>query len=253
MIDTESRVKVADFGLARLTEPGSESWGTTMTGMVMGTPDYMAPEQKRGVHVDHRADIYSLGVMLYEMLCREVPQGIFEPPSKRVGCDPRIDQIVIRAMQQAPDRRYQSTQEMKTDLETARTPTVPESSTPSGTPPLKLAASPEAPNPAAPKPVGPHPSGGFDEAVHERIMAGLAKSIPQAPTGSGVESAREPIKPALPKLIPPPPRPRAKSRVPLYIGIVLALIGIIAGAYFFQKWKARKAEAKPAAISATSN
>ena len=72
-----------------------------MTGTVMGTPDYMAPEQMRGMNVDHRADIYSLGVMAYEMLCREVPKGTFEPPSQRSGCDPRIDPIVIKAMQPA--------------------------------------------------------------------------------------------------------------------------------------------------------
>ena len=122
MIDTESQVKVADFGLARLIDSTAPDLGHTMTGTVMGTPDYMAPEQKRGMNVDHRADIYSLGVMLYEMLCRETPQGAFDPPSERIGCDPRLDKIVLKAMQQAPDRRYQSTQEMKTDVESARTP-----------------------------------------------------------------------------------------------------------------------------------
>ncbi|MCE9611557.1 MAG: SUMF1/EgtB/PvdO family nonheme iron enzyme [Chthoniobacter sp.] len=122
MIDTESHVKVADFGLARLTEPSAERMGTTGTGVVLGTPDYMAPEQTQGMNVDHLADIYSLGVMLYEMLCRQVPKGIFQPPSARVGCDARIDDIVIRAMQQAPEHRYQSTQEMKADVTAARTP-----------------------------------------------------------------------------------------------------------------------------------
>ena len=122
MISTEGHVKVADFGLARLTDPKAEQMGQTMTGTVMGTPDYMAPEQMKGMNVDHRADIYSLGVMLYEMLCREVPKGIFEPPSHRTGCDVRLDQIVIRAMQQKPDRRYQTTAELKADVTAARTP-----------------------------------------------------------------------------------------------------------------------------------
>ena len=122
MLDTESQVKVADFGLARLIDAGTEDLGHTVTGTVMGTPDYMAPEQKRGMNVDHRADIYSLGVMLYEMLCRETPQGAFAPPSARMGCDTRIDGIVLKAMQQAPDHRYQSTREMKADVESARTP-----------------------------------------------------------------------------------------------------------------------------------
>jgi len=122
MVSTRGRVKVADFGLARLTDSGPEQLGHTVTGTVMGTPDYMAPEQKRGMNVDHRADIYSLGVMLYEMLCREVPQGIFDPPSHRVAVDSRVDQVVIKAMQQQPDRRYQSTQEMKTAVTEASVP-----------------------------------------------------------------------------------------------------------------------------------
>jgi len=122
LIDTERHVKVADFGLARLTDASTGDLGHTMTGTVMGTPDYMAPEQTRGLNVDHRADIYSLGVMLYEMLCREVPKGFFDPPSQRTGCDTRIDAIVIKAIHQSPDRRYQSTQDMKADITSARTP-----------------------------------------------------------------------------------------------------------------------------------
>ncbi len=85
MVSVEGHVKVADFGLARLTDPTAsiEQAGYTVTGTIIGTLDYMAPEQMRGSIADHRADIYSLGVMLYEMLCREVPRGIFDPPSVR--------------------------------------------------------------------------------------------------------------------------------------------------------------------------
>ena len=123
MVSVEGEVKVADFGLARLIDPAAEQLGHTSTGMVMGTPDYMAPEQMRGMNVDHRADIYSLGVMLYEMLCREVPRGIFDPPSERVaGLDNRVDQVVTTAMQQQPERRYQSTKEMKIAVTAASTP-----------------------------------------------------------------------------------------------------------------------------------
>jgi serine/threonine protein kinase len=121
MITTEGRVKVADFGLARLTDPAAEALGHTMTGTVMGTPDYMAPEQRRAMNVDHRADIYSLGVLLYEALCQETPQGIFDPPSVRAGVDARIDDVVAKAMQQAPERRFQSSTEMKAAVEEIRT------------------------------------------------------------------------------------------------------------------------------------
>ncbi len=103
LVDTRGRVKVTDFGLARMdTTKTPEQWGQTMTGMVLGTPDYMAPEQKKGIRVDHRADIYSLGVMLYEMLCGEIPAGIFDPPSMRVAVDERIDQVVSAPCSRSP-------------------------------------------------------------------------------------------------------------------------------------------------------
>ncbi len=121
LVDVRGRVKVTDFGLARLNGPSAaEQAGYTMTGTVLGTPDYMAPEQKRGMHVDHRADIYSLGVMLYEMLCGQVPQGVFDLPSRLVSVDERVDQVVVRAMQQEPERRYQNTAEMKHEVQTIR-------------------------------------------------------------------------------------------------------------------------------------
>jgi serine/threonine protein kinase len=121
LVDVRGRVKVTDFGLARLNGPSSaEQAGYTMTGTVLGTPDYMAPEQKRGMHVDHRADIYSLGVMLYEMLCGQVPQGVFDLPSRLVSVDEAVDQVVVRAMQQEPDRRYQNTADMKHEVQTIR-------------------------------------------------------------------------------------------------------------------------------------
>ena len=119
MVSVEGHVKVADFGLARLTDPTAsiEQAGYTVTGTIIGTLDYMAPEQMRGGVADHRADIYSLGVMLYEMLCQEVPRGIFDPPSVRVaGMSKRIDHVVTKAMAQQPERRYQSTSEMKSDV-----------------------------------------------------------------------------------------------------------------------------------------
>lgn len=120
MVSREGRVKVADFGLARLMDADPAHWGTTMTGVVMGTPDYMAPEQKRGAHVDHRADIYALGVLLYEALCKEIPQGVFEMPSKRCGLDKRVDALITRALASKPEDRFQSTVELKTAIETVR-------------------------------------------------------------------------------------------------------------------------------------
>ncbi len=118
LVTTDSRAKLADFGLARPIK--DESAMLTGTNVVMGTAAYMAPEQQEG-HADQRADIYALGVMLYEMLCGQRPSGAFDPPSHRVQVDVRLDQVVIKAMQQQPERRYQQVSEMKTDVDRIRT------------------------------------------------------------------------------------------------------------------------------------
>ena len=119
MLSIEGTAKVADFGLVRVIGSGAQA-GQTVAGTVMGTPDYMAPEQKRGMVVDQRADIYSLGVMLYEMLCGEVPRGVFDPPSRKVQVDVRLDDVVLKAMRSEPECRYQNTAEMKTDVDAIR-------------------------------------------------------------------------------------------------------------------------------------
>ena len=114
----EGRAKLADFGIARPS--GEDTSNLTLSNMVMGTPAYMAPEQQRG-QADLRADIYALGVMLYEMLTGQRPQGIFEMPSRKVAVDARIDAVVTKALQQEPDRRYQHVSEMQTDVDRIRT------------------------------------------------------------------------------------------------------------------------------------
>ncbi len=119
LVTKEGRVKLADFGLARPMNSG-HSGQLTLTRTIMGTPEYMAPEQKRG-EGDHRVDLYALGVMLYEMLCGRTPQGAWQPPSQRVQVDVRLDKVVIKAMQEEPERRYQQASEVKTDVETIRT------------------------------------------------------------------------------------------------------------------------------------
>ena len=119
LLDTKGRVKIADFGLARLLGQADNNFTLTAAHQVMGTPKYMAPEQMEGSHeVDHRADIYSLGVVFYEMLTGELPLGRFQPPSKKVRVDVRLDEVVLRTLEKEPARRYQAARELKGDVET---------------------------------------------------------------------------------------------------------------------------------------
>ncbi len=113
LIDSAGEPKIADFGLARIARGPT----LTMTQAVMGTPDYMAPEQRESTKdVDHRADIYSLGVVLYEMLTGSLPLGNFEPPAKRAPVDGRLDPIVMKALEYDRARRYERAAHMGTDL-----------------------------------------------------------------------------------------------------------------------------------------
>jgi hypothetical protein len=117
LLDRRGRVKIADFGLAKLLGVKADR-ALTGTRQVMGTPHYMAPEQVQGTRdVDHRADIYSLGVTFYEMLTGELPLGRFAPPSKKVEIDVRLDDVVLRSLEVEPAKRYQKASEVKTEVE----------------------------------------------------------------------------------------------------------------------------------------
>jgi serine/threonine protein kinase len=119
LLDTKGRVKIADFGIAKLLgEPAADA-SLTASGAVLGTPHYMAPEQlEKSGEVDQRADIYSLGVVFYEMLTGELPLGRFQPPSERVQVDVRLDEVVLHALEKEPSRRYQQASQVKTAVET---------------------------------------------------------------------------------------------------------------------------------------
>jgi|GEM_PF-3917979 len=137
LLDRRGQVKVADFGLAKimgapLTSPsdtlapaGGEGRGegaallSTDASKVMGTPQYMSPEQIQAPgEVDHRADIYALGVVFYQMLTGELPGKRLLPPSSKVQIDVRLDEIVLRALEKNPALRYQQVSEVKTLVET---------------------------------------------------------------------------------------------------------------------------------------
>jgi serine/threonine protein kinase/DNA-directed RNA polymerase specialized sigma24 family protein len=117
LLTHSGRIKIADFGLAKLAG-ADESYTLTGTNQVMGTPHYMAPEQcERPQEVDHRADIYSLGVVIYELLTGELPIGRFSVPSESQGVDERLDDIVMRTLEKKPERRFQHASEITTAVE----------------------------------------------------------------------------------------------------------------------------------------
>ncbi len=118
LLDKKGRVKIADFGIAKIMGSGSEP-PLTETRSAIGTPQYMAPEQvEKPETVDHRADIFSLGVVFYEMLTGELPLGKFAPPSRKVNVDVRLDDVVLRSLEKEPERRYQYASQVKTAVDT---------------------------------------------------------------------------------------------------------------------------------------
>ncbi len=127
LVDGEGRVKVTDFGIARA---GTSQM--TETGSIVGTAQYLSPEQARGGEVDPRSDLYSLGIVLYELLTGKTPfdgetpveiamkhlSTAPQPPSKlRPDIPPELDMVVLRALAKNPDDRYQSADEMEADLD----------------------------------------------------------------------------------------------------------------------------------------
>ncbi len=193
LIDVEGRVKVADFGLAKLTTNNANS-GLTQTGMAMGTPDYLAPETLTlGSDVDGRADLYAVGVMLYQMLTGDIPRGMFRMPSQKFqNIDPRFDAIVQRALEHDREERYQSSIEIRRDLDVILT-------TPYAAPGREASA-------AVPK-------------------QSAARTVIPSGRQPGVASQRQ----TAPRTAPPPPRPAASSSNSsslIYVVAAFAFLGV---------------------------
>ena len=119
LITRDGTAKVADFGLAKHFDGGQH--GFTKSSVTVGTPDFLAPEAwNPGTPLDGRADLYSLGVVLYQMLTGEVPRGLWKMPSEIAGTAPQFDTIIDRAMQPDREARYATAAEFLADLEDVR-------------------------------------------------------------------------------------------------------------------------------------
>ena len=188
LITQEGRVKITDFGIARL-----DSSNLTQEGQLLGTPNYMAPEQVQGKEVDHRADLFSLGVVLYEMLTRHKPfQGenltvvshriVYDQftPLREYARDvpPGVDRILNRALEKDPARRYQRAKDMVEDLRQvvgATTTRGDDLNETMALPPMTV------PTPAAPAPAAPSPKGSFLDRLRGRPAAAPAPAPPAPP------------------------------------------------------------------------
>ena len=130
MITKNGNVKIMDFGLAKLNSP-TEASRLTKAGTTLGTVGYMSPEQVQGQDVDHRSDIFSLGVVLYELLSGESPfKGVHETAimyeivnvdpepvsARKEGIDPELDRIIFECLEKDKEERYQSARELSKDL-----------------------------------------------------------------------------------------------------------------------------------------
>jgi serine/threonine-protein kinase len=128
LLESTGDVKIMDFGIARV----ADMKGMTSTGTVMGTPDYMSPEQAQGLSIDHRTDIYSSGVVLYEILTGKLPfiaesplavlnKHIRDVPPRPTSLNPLIpldmEAVLLRTLAKNPDQRHQKISQLYADLE----------------------------------------------------------------------------------------------------------------------------------------
>ena len=214
LINMDGAVKVADFGLAKAHD--AAEGGLTKTNMAMGTPDFVAPEALiSGIPLDGRADLYAMGVMLYQMLTGEIPRGIWAMPSTKLGTDPRFDGIIAKAMQTDREVRYQSAAELRQDLDTILT--------------LPRAVIIQ------------------QQQAQAEATARATKALKQRQAASGPQ--RRPVSPPAHEAAPPPVKKGAG--LGLVIGVSATLI-FLAGLYFLLAAKEPKQEPEPGRAASTT-
>ncbi|MEA2691094.1 MAG: eukaryotic-like serine/threonine-protein kinase [Acidobacteriota bacterium] len=247
IITADNRAKITDFGIARI-----DTSNLTQEGQLLGTPNYMAPEQILGREVDHRADIFSLGVVLYEMLTRHKPfQGEnltvvshrivydhFTPPKDYVANLPRgVEPILARVLDKEPGRRYQRASEMAADLSRLVSERLASESLNE-----TLSLSSILPAPAVPTlpTLPPLPELPEVSAVPEAGMGTVSGSdstistVPPPPGAAVVPPAAAPRRSRL-------PRPLA----PLLAGLALLLVAAVAAGWLWTEWRRPRPVAAP--------
>ena len=256
-------VKVVDFGIARVTDDSGMSTGKTQTGMVMGTPAYMSPEQGSGAttKIDGRSDVYSLGVMMYQLACGRLPfpgsnfgevliGHLQQPPPPPRSIKPEIPEayeaIILKCLEKQQENRYQSMKELKHAVEACMDSLGISKELPQAdeTDPEMLPVENSKPGLRTPGRATPGPvsKSRISNPNARNSRPGAAVSRP------GVGASRPPSMPSRPPTMAP-----EQSRAALFIGVGVAAVLVIGGGAFFLVRKAQgdaEAVAQQAAAAA---
>ncbi len=241
-------VKIVDFGIAKLTDAGGQSTGKTQTGMVMGTPAYMSPEQAGGMTsmIDGRSDIYSLGVMMYQMLSGKLPfpgssfgevlighlqQQPPPPTGYNPNLAPELEAIILKTLEKRQDDRFQSMRDLHDAILGYMNAVGMKNELPAADPsemvqpqPIKLPTNPPRTQNRTPGPTTRKPSTGPGTQSTQ-----TSKSSPGQKTSAGRPSAMggqpaDVTDQQQPLRIPAPP---PQSRTGLYVGIGIAVVAVL--------------------------
>ncbi|MCC6213056.1 MAG: serine/threonine protein kinase [Burkholderiales bacterium] len=197
MLDANGHAKLADFGVARVVEPEGDQAERTKVGTLVGTPSYMSPEQIQGQPIDRRSDVFSAGVLFYEILTGQKPfegtqwglaKKIIQDdpawPSSVVQVPPEFDRVMARALAKEPDERYPSARKFAEALQRLREGKPPEEP---GEAPRKLPASVQALQAQASEAEAEF----WNDVKDSEDPEDLALYIEQFPRGKFVQMAKE--------------------------------------------------------------
>jgi serine/threonine protein kinase len=242
MRDARGVVRVMDFGIAKAL--GMASGGATVTGQIIGTPEYMSPEQARGDQIDFRSDIYSLGIVVFEIFTGSVPfrgetpiatlfKHIQDPPpiEGRRGIPPRLVPILKRALAKDPADRFESASAMAAALRDG-----PEEESTQGTAATVVFRVPTVVGPAGGQPTVRVPGDTPPRPAETSVSPPTQVPAPR----------RAPVRPSRPAPQPPPPRTRSSRTAPVLIGAALAGAALIGATLFFRSRAAVSASPEPA-------